>query len=308
MAAAVAAALQEPQVVGVLDRRRLRELADRLRQQPREVGHLHPPRDLRLGERASGVLLVWITGSSFSTCCHSKLTSSIRHVEALAVLPGRVEQAARHLGDDVRALDLERRGLDGERAVVLRDQLLADAARAVADDALGRALAEDRQARADAVRRVPHRRQARPVVRASRPCPAGGCRGGTGCGRARRGRTGPWRTGIRGCRRPSPSSCRPCRSCRCSFDDLPALVHRRRHRHRAGDVLAGLQRGDRLRRVVGDRAVDVDGVDVRVLEQLVVVGVARLDAELVAAARRARPCCAGRWRTSRRSGGPGRSG
>ena len=59
------------------------------------------------------------------------------HVEALAVLPGRVEQAARHLGDHVRIPDLERRRLDGERAVVSLDQFLADAAGAVADDALG---------------------------------------------------------------------------------------------------------------------------------------------------------------------------
>ena len=49
--AAVAAALEERQVVGVLNRRRLREPADRLRQQVRVVGHLDPLRDLRLAER-----------------------------------------------------------------------------------------------------------------------------------------------------------------------------------------------------------------------------------------------------------------
>ena len=42
-------------------------------------------------------------------------------------------------------------------------ELFADPARAVADDALGM-LAQDRQAGADAVRGVPHRRQARPVI------------------------------------------------------------------------------------------------------------------------------------------------
>src|SRR5437764_14597867 len=60
-----------------------------------------------------------------------------RGVEALAVLPGRVEQAPRHLRHHVRTLDLERRRLDRERTVVALDQLLADAPRAVADDALG---------------------------------------------------------------------------------------------------------------------------------------------------------------------------
>ena len=42
-------------------------------------------------------------------------------------------------------------------------ELLADPARPVADDALGM-LAQDRQAGADAVGGVPHRRQARPVI------------------------------------------------------------------------------------------------------------------------------------------------
>jgi hypothetical protein len=36
------------------------------------------------------------------------------------------------------------------------------------------------------------------------------------------------------------------------FDNLPALVDRRRRRHRAGDVLARLQCGDGLRRMIRD--------------------------------------------------------
>ena len=100
--AAVAAALQERQMLGVLNRLRLREPLDRLGQQVRVVGHL---------ARASGsrgsvsgcalVLLVWMTGSSPSTCCHSNDFLRPVGVEALAVLPGRVEQAARDLGADV---------------------------------------------------------------------------------------------------------------------------------------------------------------------------------------------------------------
>ena len=110
------------------------ELADRLRQPAGEVRHLHP----RAGSPAPAALACACTGSSFSTCCHSKLTLAAGHVEALAVLPGAVEQAAASPPRTTsRALDLERRGLDRERAVVLRDQLLADAPGAVAHDALG---------------------------------------------------------------------------------------------------------------------------------------------------------------------------
>src|SRR5262249_28203624 len=50
-----------------------------------------------------------------------------------------------------------------------------------------------------------------------------------------------------------------------------------------GDVLAGLQRREALRGVVGDGRVDVDGVDVGIFQQVVEAGVADLDAEAVAA-------------------------
>jgi len=57
--------------------------------------------------------------------------------------------AAGHLGDDIAVLDLERSRLDGEGAVVLLDQLVADTPRPVAHDALGHRrlarLAQDRQ-------------------------------------------------------------------------------------------------------------------------------------------------------------------
>ena len=65
-------------------------------------------------------------------------------------------------------------------------------------------------------------------------------------------------------------------------DDLLRLFETRRHRHGAHDVLARLQRRDRLRRVIGDRAVDVDEVDVRIGEQLAEVGVAPGDLKPVA--------------------------
>ena len=156
------------------------------------------------------MLRVWITGSSFSTCCHSK-TDFEPYVEALAVLAGGRRTDCASLRRTRPSRELERRGLDRERDSRTSGSGLVDAPGAVTDDVLG-VLAEERQARADAVRRVPHRRKARPSSPASRPCPAGGCRGGTGCARARPCRTGPSRTGTRGCRPQSPSSCRPCRS------------------------------------------------------------------------------------------------
>src|SRR5437870_543170 len=51
MAAAVTAALQERQVLGILDGGRLREASDRLRQQAGVIRHLHALGNLRLAER-----------------------------------------------------------------------------------------------------------------------------------------------------------------------------------------------------------------------------------------------------------------
>ena len=50
-------------------------------------------------------------------------------------------------------------------------------------------------------------------------------------------------------------------------DDLLAILDAGRHRHGAGHVLARLQRGDGLPGVVGNRRVDVDRIHVRVLQQ-----------------------------------------
>ena len=62
-----------------------------------------------------------------------------------------------------RVLELDVRGLDGERRAVVLDEFLADRAGAEAGDVFGRGVRQ-REHRADAVRGVPHRRQARPVV------------------------------------------------------------------------------------------------------------------------------------------------
>ena len=84
-------------------------------------------------------------------------------VEALAILPGGVEQAARHLGHDVAIPNLERGRLDGKWTVIALDQVVANASRAVADHTLSM-LAQESQAWADAVGGVVHGRQAGPVI------------------------------------------------------------------------------------------------------------------------------------------------
>ncbi len=123
-------------------------------------------------------------------------------------------------------------------------------------------LAQDRQARADAVRGVPHRRQARPVV-------------------------GP---AVHVLLVAPPQELEPAQlafvvefldeqvlsavndrlhhhvdlaALALGLDDLAAFVDRCPHRNGAGDVLAGLQGFDRHPGMVGDRRVDMDRVDVR---------------------------------------------
>src|SRR5947209_13178007 len=53
-------------------------------------------------------------------------------VETFAVLPGRIEEAPRHLSTHIRVANFERGRLDGKRAAVLLRQLLVDAPRTVA--------------------------------------------------------------------------------------------------------------------------------------------------------------------------------
>src|SRR5437773_4165676 len=137
MATAVATALQERQVLGVLNRRRLSELADRLGQQLRVIRHLDALGDRRLGERfLRRALAVDHRILAFDLLPLEALLGA-GGVEALAVLPRRVEQATRHLGDDVGIANLERGRLEGKRAAVALDEIFADASGAVADDALG---------------------------------------------------------------------------------------------------------------------------------------------------------------------------
>ena len=281
MRAAVPAALEERQVLGVLDRGRLGEALNRLRQEVREIRDLHALRDLRLGQRrlfrAPGMNDRFFV---LNLLPFERLVGAV-DVEALAILPRGVEQAARHLGADVRVAQLERRALDRERAAVFRNQRLVDAPRAMADDVFG-VLAEDRQARADAVRRVVHRRKAFPVPRpalhvllvaAAQELDAPEL--ALVVELLRKQVLAAVDDGLHHHVDLAALALR--------FDDLPAFVDRRGRRHRAGDVLPRLEGSNRLRRVVGNRRVDVHRIDVGVREQLLEARIPRLDAELVAA-------------------------
>ena len=65
------------------------------------------------------------------------------------------------------------------------------------------------------------------------------------------------------------------------FAKLLALGDRRCHRHGAHDVLAGAQGFDGLRCVIGNRRVDVNGINLRIGQQFFVIRVAFRDTELV---------------------------
>ena len=64
--------------------------------------------------------------------------------------------------------------------------------------------------------------------------------------------------------------------------DLSAVLDACGHRHGAGDMFARFQRCNRLPGVIGNRRVDVDRIDIRIFEQLLVIGVASFHSEGVA--------------------------
>src|SRR5205807_5553013 len=131
---------------------------DRFGEQMCVVAHLHALSNLRLRQSPGMNDRVFPLD-----LLPFKALLAARGVEALAILPGRVKQAARHLDDHVGVSDLEGRRLDGERTAVAFDQLVANAPGAMTDDAF-RMPADECQARTDAVGRVVHGWQSGPVV------------------------------------------------------------------------------------------------------------------------------------------------
>ena len=158
--AAVAAALRERQVllvVAAINTLR-RKALDRLGKELREVGNRHARRNLGL-RKASRVN----HGLFILDLLPFEAPLVAVRVEALAILPGDVEEAPRDLRTDVGILDLERRRLDRERAAVFGNQGFVDPPRTVANHVLGM-LAQEGEAGAHAVRGVVHRGQTFPIA------------------------------------------------------------------------------------------------------------------------------------------------
>ena len=93
-----------------------------------KANFFHALGNLRLGQRMRGrALRVNDRVFVLDLLPLERLLRSVG-VKALAILARRVEQTAGHLGADVGVAQLERRGLDGERTAVFRDQVLVDPA------------------------------------------------------------------------------------------------------------------------------------------------------------------------------------
>ena len=274
MGAAVAGALGEAEVrflAEIVDALR-REWADAGGQALGVVGHRDFFRNLVLGE-LRGVEDVRF---AFDERPFEGFFGAV-DVDAFAVLTRGVEEGADDAGGEIGVLELDVGGLDGEGGVVFRDEFGADRAGAETGDVFGGGIGE-REHGADAVRGIPHGREARPVVR------------------------------------PAVHVLLVARLEKLDFAEVAAVVeffdvevfagvndrlHHHvveasffgeiddafaigdggRHRDGAGDVFAGFERFDGLLGVVGDRRVDVNGVDVGILEELVVIGVAARNAE-----------------------------
>jgi hypothetical protein len=249
----------------------------RLGQQVREVGAAHPR-----GISCSGF---------FAVCSDPRLAFDERplerllaavDVDALAVLARRVEERADDARRQVALAQLDRapsRSRKASRRCAIISSRIVPEPRHDTSSASACGMPSTGP---DAVRRVVHRRQTGPVAGPAvhvllmarlqelqlaelallQQLLAG--------------------TGTRASTRRSPSSCTSETGTFAELDDAAAVVDARRHRHRAGDVLARLQRRIVMRRVVGDRRVDVHEVDVGVAQQRRRSRVALLDAERVA--------------------------
>jgi hypothetical protein len=279
--AAVTAALKEGEVVGILNGGRLGEPADGLRQEMGVVGHFHSRGDLRFRKRMLGGALGVDDGVFALDLLPFEALVAAGRVEAFAILASDVEEAAGDLGDDVGVMDGEGGRFDGERAAVAALEVFANPARPVADDAFC-VLTQDGQAGADAVGGVPHRRQARPVVRPAVHILL--------VAAAEELDFSQLALVVKfldeqvfaavddGFHHHVDLAARAL-----GGDDLLAFVDGRAHGHGAGDVLARVQGLDGHPGVVGDRGINVDGVDGGVFEQVTIVGKAGRNAVAIAA-------------------------
>jgi hypothetical protein len=281
MRAAVTAALEEREVLGILNRGRLGEPTDGLRQQTGVVGHLHSLGDFRFRQRVLCAALGVNDGVFTLDLLPFEALLAAGGVEAFAILAGDVEEAAGDFGDDVGVPDRERGGFDGEGAAVAANEFFANPARSVADDAFG-VFSQDGQAGAHAVSGVPHGRQSGPVI--------GPAVHVLLVAAAEELELAQLAVVMKlldeqvfaavddGFHHHVNLAAGTLGS-----DDILAFVDGSPHGNSAGDVFAGFQGLDRHPGVVGDGGVDVDGVDGGVLEQVTIVGVSSLDAVAIAA-------------------------
>ena len=274
--AAVAAALREREVIFPFTIDALgREALDLLREAMRIVRHFDFLRNLWLGlfRRVDYRLFAFD---------ERPLEGFFRTVDIdrFAILASGIEERADDARRHVGLVELDMRGLDGERRVVDRDHVLGDAAGAEAGDVFGGGLREGEH-RSHAVRRVVHRREAGPVagpafhvllVRGLEELQA------TEFAVIVELLHEEEFTGVDDRLHHHVAQARGLHQ----FHDLFAFGDRGRHRDRAGHVLAGLEGGDGLATVVRDGRVDMDRVDFRVLEERVEVRVALRDLVAVA--------------------------
>ncbi len=267
------AALHERKMAGILNG--LGEGADRFREQVGEVGHLDPLGNFRFGPFGCVQNRLF----PFDQWPLERFFGSV-HIDRLAVLPGRVEQESPDVGRHVGLVDLDMARLDREGVVRFLRQPLIDGARAEAGDIFG-PLANQPQHGADHVSRVVHRDHPFPIL-------------------------GPtfhvlWVAGLQvldfskftlveqpfdkqifaavdDCFRHHVLQARLFHQ----VDNLPALVDRRCHRYRAEHVFAGPQGGDRHGGMIGNGRIDMDEVDFRIGQYVVVAGVPFVDTQGIA--------------------------
>ena len=270
--AAVAAALDEGEVVGVLDA--LSELLNGFGEEVGVVGDFDLFGYLGLGTLGhvddAGLVLDEGPLEAFLGAVD---------VDAFAVLAGDVVEEAPDVGGEVAVLELDVAGLDGELVAAFLGDVVADGSRTEAADVLGESV-DHAEAWADDVGGVVHGNHAFPVfgpaVHVLRMT------GGEVLDLAEFAVVVEFLyveefAGVDdGLGHHVPEAG--------FLDDLAdflAFLDGGGHGHGAHDVFARPEGLEGLRSVVGNGGVDVDGVDLGILEELVIVGVAFFYIELV---------------------------
>ena len=157
VATAVAAALHEGQMIGVLDG--LGKFLDRLRQQLGVVGDVHLFWDLRFGTLGH----VQDARLALDERPLKALFATV-HVDTLAVLTGDVVEEAPDVRGEIAVFNLYVAALDGELVAALLRYVIPHSAAPKTADVFGEAI-DHSEARTDDVRGVMHRDHLLPIAR-----------------------------------------------------------------------------------------------------------------------------------------------